>query len=363
MFQPYAFQGGTATLEGQAPGMNGQSRIPENNMGAIPTTGIPGVNYGTPTAFNPIGQIPVQTTGVYNPSFGTIGVNPYICNAPTTFGIPSYYPTPIVNTPWGCNVNPFTGFAHTPYVNPFVTAPINTFGMGVTGFGVPGYGTPNPFSFNAPITSPYAYNPYMNIPNSVYPSFAGVVPAFNPTISFNGFANAGVPFVNTIPHMFSSPAGLWGGQPNPFCFPGNFHNTIPNWTTPFNTIGATNFNAVHPFFASNAGTPSSYVNPTYNTFNNPWLNNWNSYNGFPVNGFNPGVPFGAFNPAWNLAAAYGTSPVSTPWNNVVNTPWLFNRTPGAFNSYLNSITGWNTTPFVNSGIGTTPMTCSPTGCI
>lgn len=363
MFQPYGFQGGAATLEGQAPGMNGQSRIPENNVGAIPTTGIPGVNYGTPTAFNPIGQIPVQTTGVYNPAFGTIGVNPYFCNTPTTFGIPSFYPTPIVNTPWGCNVNPFIGFAHTPYVNPFITTPINTFGMGVNGFGIPGYGTPNTYGFNTPITSPYAFNPYVNTPNWVSYPYSNVIATVNPTIGCTGFANAGNPFVNTNPYMFYSPAGLWGGQPNPFCFPNNFQATIPNAAAPFNTFGAANFSTVNPFFASNVGTPASFVNPTYNTINHPWLNNWNSYNGFPINGFNPGNPFGTFNPAWNLAATYGTIPVSTPWNSAVNTPWLFNRTPGMFSNPWNTIANWNTTPFVNSGYGTAPMTCSPTGCI
>lgn len=362
MFQPYGFQGGTATLEGQAPGMNGQSRIPENNVGAIPTTGIPGVNYGTPTAFNPIGQIPVQTTGVYNPTFGTIGVNPYVCNTPTTFGIPSYYPTPIVNTPWGCNVNSFTGYGQVPTVNPFVTAPINTFGMGVNGFGIPAFGTPNTFGFNTPITSPYAFNPYVNTPNWVSHPFSSVIPTFNQAIGFNGFTQAGFPYVNTIPHMFSSPVGLWGGQPNPFCFPNNLHNTIPNLATPFNTFGAANFSTVNPFFASNVGTPTSFVNPSFNTVNNPWLNNWNSYNGFPVNAFNPGIPFGTFNPAWNLAAAYGTNPVSTPWNNVVNTPWLFNRTPNVFGHSMNTFAGWNTTPFINSGYCTTPSAYSPTCC-
>lgn len=204
MFNPYSIQGGTATLDPQVVGMNGQSRIPELFGGAIGNT------------------IPV----------GGMTVNPAL--------IPGQIPG------YGCAI-PQTGFVNNPYVQTIPQA-WPTYGYNgvtnpVTNF-IPGaQQTIHPLAAFAQAMVPPAalYQPG-------YPSTIFGIPTFQPALGFN-------------PAFGVSPIQSFVPAFHPF-------NTLPTaFTNPFLAQGAVQQSFVNPFtngFANPLVNP--VVNPYVNTY-------------------------------------------------------------------------------------------------
>ena len=360
MFNPYSFQGGTATLDPQSCGTNGHARIPEaaafSPAMAATITGIP-VGQPSTVGYGYQNYIPSQV--------------PFTNYAPTSYGIPTgvpaYQPTPFGFAPthfnpwFPVNLNPIAQTIPNPYAtfnpyagfNPFINQTINPF---------TGYPT------NIPMNT---VHPYTGIPTMVPPHFA---PAFNPMPpSFHG--SIPTPF-NPLPYA------------NPFTAsrPGIGFPSIGAWPTPFTSP----FNMVSPF------QQPGFVNPFFSSpVSFPGLTNPLPQVAASVNPL-AGVP-SAFAPqgvapvanqllvAQLLAAgvdpitcsvianqsivnpAFGLSPSTLPYINSVN-PWLASRfgfSPfGGFNSLQNpilsnilnpysAISPWNS---LNSGY-------SPFGCL
>src|ERR1043166_8826983 len=183
MYHPYSVQAGTATLDPQVSGMNGQSRMPEINT--------------IPQNFAGVGQIPGYPTPVqygYPTGYPTTPfATPFVNGIPTTMGfncLPNTYPM----TGAYPTVNPFVGYANpfTPYVNNF-----------------------NPYAVSNIIPNAYCnpftpgYQPIVNTwnPYAITPTYAGLNPLttaaccptpagfVNPTLGYHPFMTT--PFVST----------------------------------------------------------------------------------------------------------------------------------------------------------------------
>lgn len=361
MFNPYSFQGGTATLDPQICGTNGHARIPEaaaafNPAMAATMTGIP-VGQPSSVGYGYQSYIPSQI--------------PFANYAPTSYGIPAgvpaFQPTPFGYAPthfnpwFPVNMNPIAQSFNNPYAtinpyagfNPFINQTINPF-----------TGCPTTFPMNT-------VNPYTGIPTMFPTNYA---PSFNPMAQS---------FYGSIPTPFS---------PVPFASPFNAVRpgismpTIGAWPTPFSTP----FNMVSPF------QQPGFVNPFFsNPVNFQGLTSPFAQVAASVNPL-AGVP-SAFSPlgvapaanqlllAQLLAAgvdpitcsvianqsivnpAFGLSPLGAlPFTSNVN-PWITSRlglnTFGGINSLQNPILSNILNPYnAISPWNTLNNVCAPFGC-
>lgn len=259
MFNPYGFQGGTATLDPQATGMNGHARIAEAMSGFAPNISNPqnltGVNFGQPATmtgptpnFAPFGY-GYPTPGLFTPNTGIPGFG----NVPMMPPIPSYA------TPFGCATTP---------VNPWIQPTINPFlNYAPTGWVNPSFGVPtvNPFvpttftnSFGTP-SIPFAGYPFPQSPafvsgyNPAWPNpmLGGfnAIPATTPH-PFYGIATVPqTPYINTIPGIRSNMVSpVVNGWINPLA--AAYGNCIPTMAHPFFSHTAGLSGLVNPFVAS-----------------------------------------------------------------------------------------------------------------
>lgn len=325
MFHPYSVQGGTATIDPQVSGMNGQSRMPEintfpqnfTNVGHIP-------GYGSPMQF-------AHPTAYQHPAF----VNPFTGYAPTPFG-------------WNCAPSPMmTGYPTTvnPYAtqyNPFVN-PINTFG------------TVNPYACFNPYAS--TYQPIVNTwnPYGVTPAFSGLNPLaccptptsfVNPTFGCHPFMTT--PFVATPYGIVPNPVNTW----NPYSF------RTPNTFNPaFNGINNTTLTgvpAIDSAILSSCCTPNIHTNiatqslATLAHLNNPFTTGLNPFvNSSLLNSCVTNPFTGSFNPLF-----YNTT---NPYNHLSTINHLNSCNP--FTGYNNTPWNWSNvwnhfpTPGFGAGIG------------
>ncbi|MEK6642265.1 MAG: hypothetical protein AABZ08_00015 [Planctomycetota bacterium] len=363
MFHPYSVHGGTATLDPQMTGQNGQSRIPEmfngypqNIAGSIPFNTIPTTpmtGFPTPGAYAP--TLPVNPAAAYGygvPQF----VNPAI---PTgyPYGNPGYF-NPMM---------PFAGYNTIPTFNPTIP-----FG----GYGIPQTTYPTPF------VNPM--NPFMNAYNPFAPAFNQYVNPVNP------FANLYSPYnpyattpVNTIPTtIVNTPFG-------PVCWPTNYQGFNPFTTgaAPFSFRGSlpsvpfspTGWNPTTPFATTtpwNTGVESTLGwNNAYSTLNPQVQFNTvcNPLTGIPTNGFNPAITGGAWNAFAPNSLPYGVRPTFggfNSWNPLATNfgtgygpgTSAFGATPwGGLNSHANPFGAFGTpTSFSNPYIGYPTSPANPT---
>lgn len=264
MFNPYGFQGGTATLDPQATGMNGHARIAEAMSGYAQNITNPqnltGAPIGQPNVmpnafpnFSPVGYgYPTYPTPAFNPTMSGAFPNfvppqfhPGFQPIPTPFGFAGTPATPWVQPTF----NPYVAAGH-PFVNAF--APVNNF------TGMP---TINPF-VPTPYTNGYVnpMTPFAGFPIGAMPNFVpGYTPSFfNP--QFGGFANGmptTTPFFGYNPLIAQTPVT----NPVPGIRAPIAQPTIGNWFNPYApAYNAFNPTAVHPFF-SNTASLSGLVNP------------------------------------------------------------------------------------------------------
>ena len=408
MFNAYSYQGGTATLDPQTCGTNGQARTAEPTqafnpaLGAATYAGIP-VGQPNPAAYAFQNFVPGQM--------------PFSNGIPTAYGIPTgipaYQPTPFGYAP--TPVNPWVQPGFGAYVNPYATMnPYNTFNPFINQ-------TPNPF-VGYPQTTPYNYavNPYTGIPtqyptnfvptygNVAHPFFGATPTPFSPTPFVNpmtpfvnpasAFVNPMTPFMNPIPQFrpgvttpnfgawvnpMTSPFGTIHpiqqpgfGTPffsNPVNFPGLTSpftanvNPLVSGPSPVMPFGIVPF--VNPLFANNPVgasidpfTCSTILNQS---MHNPIWGGWNPATPF-INNLNPSL-WSRFSPS-----PFGVSPLggipslvsnpfvnTTPWNHLTTSIPTFGATP--WNNW--NPTNWNptngfspipTTPFVNNLSGWNP---------
>lgn len=394
MFHPYSVQGGTATLDPQISGMNGQSRMPEINsypQNFATPTHVPG--YGTPIQY-------AHPTSYQHPAF----VNPFVNYAPTAFGwnsIPSPmmtgYPTTV--NPYAGQFNPFVNPVN-PFVNPmncsnpFVPAyqPIvntwNPYAATPTFTGLnPLACCPTPASFINPtfgchpfMTTPFVNTPYGIIPNTINPwaHYSFRAPVTN-TPAFCGSPTTltGIPAIDSTilsscgtqgiyPNVAAQSLSTLASQTNPFAtglnpfitstllnstlqnslcnpFTSSFNPLFHNTTNPFSHLSSVNFlNSCNPIFGG------------LNSVNTPW--NWsNVWNHFPTPNFGTGIGFntgyngintGSFNPIATMATA--TSPFGSINNPFFSPTNIAHGIPGFSTGAVN--------PMVASACG--PVCCN-----
>jgi hypothetical protein len=334
MFHPYSVQPGTATLDPQVSGMNGQSRMPEINtipqnfpgIGQIPGYPTP-IQYGYPTGY--------PTT-----PFGT----PVVNGLPTTMGlncVPSTYPIagayPNVN-PY---VNPFVGYANpfTPYVNNF-----------------------NPYALSNVIPNGYCnpftptYQPIVNTwnPYAITPTYAGLNPLtaaaccptpagfINPALGYHPFMTT--PFVTTPFGIF--PSSLISGAHHsfrtgaPYIAPQPTISNIPtltgNPTIDSAIVASCCTPNIHTNFA--AQTPVTLPN-----ISNPFVGGINPFVATnPINALWPNtctptsIPHtGGFNPLF-----YNTNCMTDPYSQIRTNPSVFGGLNG-WNNPWNGSNIWN----------------------
>lgn len=373
MFHPYSVNGGTATLDPQVTGQNGQSRIPEmfngypqNITGSVPFNTIPTTpvtGYPTPTGY----ATPTTINPAYATPFGGVPfAAPTYCNPMMPFGI--YNAMPTYNPSWNLAFNPafnptvpFGGYPipQTAYPTPFVNA-FNPFVNPVNPF-VNGYNTVNPYvnGFNT-------VNPYVNGFNTVNPFVNG----FSPVNPLATMFNTTIPTpVNTIPtSIVNTPYGpvccptpIQGFNPVTGVSP--FRGGFPtggfgNFPYPTGGLTTTPFGTTTPWNTGCEGTigwnnPLATLNPltAWQTGLNPFGGVTTPWNTIPTNFNTYGIrtTFGGYNTlnpfatGLNTTLGFGTSPINTtPWGGVngwVNPFGGF----GGYGSFSNSLFGYPTT--------------------
>lgn len=256
MFNPYGFQGGAATIEPQAPGMNGQTRIAEAMGGFVPTmatpnlTGIP-VNqpgympgfvpgYGIAGVNAPTNFVsPIGSPNTCAPTYGTMPTIPAYAGIPGTLN--PYVPF----APQGMNFAPIHPAIANPYVNPFIPGAYNPYFQP----------TASPFvNYHHPFV-----NPAWTTPLPVNPAMTGYNPFVNPTV--------GNPFVSPLTNV--QPTTYFNNPTIPFATPG-FAPTNPIWQGFNPGFGLTNLPyPMNPAFAST--TPGLWNTPTIGGIMNPFV--------------------------------------------------------------------------------------------
>lgn len=338
MFNPYGFQGGTATLDPQSQGTNGQTRIAEalNGQwpvaGVAPVTGIPvgqpgyvpsnypgfGVpSFGQPTFANvPFGANTTPFSGFANPqtpygipqSFGTPGYHPFPCpttsfnfSTPYNYGTPFSCGTPVnYSMPFGCPTMPFVNNAP---VQPWAQPGIN--GQWPTPFaGFNPFATVNPYAMQNPFATvnPYAsINPFTGVAlPTPFGGFAPMHPFFHAGINPFG----GIPTIHPIT-----------GQPivnQPFSPIVNGVNTpasILNNPMAQSACGA-NPMAWTPFMNPQYGIHNAWGQPTVNPWQNPFITGYNPINQVAPPPFfsSPVTPTGYANPL--AASPFAVNPLA-----------------------------------------------------
>lgn len=308
MFNPFGFQGGTATLDPQSPGMNGQTRIAEAMNGFAPnTTGYP--NYAAAGFVQPnYANVPY---GVNTTPFVNFAATQTAAGIPQNIGTPGY--TPYVQ-PFPCPTTPVNYASPIPAGMPYnpYAAPVN--------FGTP-FGSPtNPFVNNFPV------HPWIQAGIPVPHAFAG----FNPVGAFPAYGTN--PFVG-IPAATPF-AGAWPTNPfvqpgiNPFCgiptihpitgqpivnpfspIGGGFNTPVWGLNNPMATPYSVNPMALTPFVNPSIGFRNAFGQPVVNPWSNPWLCGINPMTpGFYSPFFSsPVIPTGQFLPS--VANPFAVNPV------------------------------------------------------
>jgi hypothetical protein len=326
MFNPYTFQGGTATMESPTPSTNGQSRAPDFFGSTMPQNFVPtNPVTGTPM-YNPMMQYPTY------PQQFLGGVNPAFCGVPNygvpNYGVPGYgipnYGIPTVGyqnfaptTPFNTFAPGFAGHQVNPFwQNPYVNNPYAAFGS------VPTFGVPNAFGHTMPgYPTPFA------TPNFATTPWNTVNPFINPTVNpyvghqFNPYASTPVnPFIN--------PAI------NPFVSSSAFAPTIPGYIPSPITPGFFRAPVVaNPYAAVSAGIPTSpFHNPIasallgssiYSNLLSPFFANPQA---FAMT--NPAAQIGTIAALNNLASVcgsvspFGVNPITALQSGVLGNDWL-----------------------------------------
>lgn len=322
MFNPYSFQGGTATLDPQACGTNGHARIQD-----VAATFNPTVAGATLTGI-PVGQPNPAVYGYQNIPTSQV---PFATYAPTTYGIPAYQPTPFGYAP--VPTNPWAQPISTPFSQTFSNP----------------YATMNPYAGYNPFIN-QSFNPYAGYPttipmNTVNP-YTGT-PSWFPTNIAPNYSTIPNPYYGTIPTPVNPMAFL-----NPFTQvrPGYANPMIGAWqtpfTTPFNTINPLQqFGFASPFFSNPVNFPG-LTNPLAQvaaSVTNPLVGGLSPFVPQAIAPFaNPAlgsVPFGA-----------GIDPITTSlWMNqsILNPAW------GHHNAHLPFF--GNVNPMLASRFGLNPF--------
>jgi hypothetical protein len=368
MFTPYSLQGGTATLDPQLAGMNGQSRIPDLVGTSFPTTlsGVPVTNFPVgaattvPTMYSPLGIGTMQPFAfptafspyanlALNPMAAAIG-NPIagaIAN-PTAFAS-TVSPVAAAQTAAIYGSIPPVGLSQ-PFVNPYTfTSAFNP----ATVFGIPAIHPTagllsglNPYLASA--VNPLVGNPYLTQQILAQRSLLGAYSPFASQVPF-GVPITGNPLVDASIASWTNPYACSPFGINPYLSPSGIS---PFGTTPYGSsildgrsiynplaYGVNPLTATHPF-----------VNPACTT---PWgagidfrfphagsILGWNQFSAFnPISRiFNP---FAGNFPSFGHPA-FSTSPIHAAYAASVNPMAL-----SAFSSMVDPFTASRFSPVLH----------------